>query len=122
MRLAVIDREKPYRRDLAVIDLRIPKQLIVEPNIRFAERGARHDFAKDQSHHAATICLTRYWIVKNLLYDWRSRWQWRSASSWHAHMRPGIRTGEVSDLDALSGAIGKTVQVQNATRNISSVG
>ena len=33
-RLAVIDREKGFTsRDLAVIDLRMPKQLIVEPNI-----------------------------------------------------------------------------------------
>ena len=39
-RLAVIDREKAITsRDLAVIDLRIPKQLIVEPNIPVRGKG-----------------------------------------------------------------------------------
>ena len=39
-RLAVIDRKKGItNRDLAVIDLRIPKQLIVEPNIPVRGKG-----------------------------------------------------------------------------------
>ena len=41
-RLAVIDREKDItKRDLAVIDLRIPKQLIVEPNIPVRGTGSK---------------------------------------------------------------------------------
>ena len=41
-RLAVIDREKAItNRDLAVIDLRIPKQLIVEPNIPVRGKGSK---------------------------------------------------------------------------------
>ena len=41
-RLAVIDREKAItKRDLAVIDLRIPKQLIVEPNIPVRGKGSK---------------------------------------------------------------------------------
>ena len=41
-RLAVIDREKAITsRDLAVIDLRIPKQLIVEPNIPVRGKGSK---------------------------------------------------------------------------------
>ena len=40
-RLAVIDRQKAITsRDLAVIDLRIPKQLIVEPNIPVRGKGS----------------------------------------------------------------------------------
>ena len=40
-RLAVIDREKAItNRDLAVIDLRIPEQLIVEPNIPVRGNGS----------------------------------------------------------------------------------
>ena len=39
-RLAVIDRQKAItNRDLAVIDLRVPKQLIVEPNIPVRGQG-----------------------------------------------------------------------------------
>ena len=39
-RLAVIDREKAItKRDLTVIDLRLPKQLIVEPNIPVRGKG-----------------------------------------------------------------------------------
>jgi len=41
-RLAVIDREKSItNRDLAVIDLRMPKQLIVEPNIPVRGKGSQ---------------------------------------------------------------------------------
>jgi cell division protein FtsQ len=41
-RLAVIDREKAItNRDLAVIDLRMPKQLIVEPNIPVRGKGSQ---------------------------------------------------------------------------------
>ena len=41
-RLALIEREKAItRRDLAVIDLRIPKQLIVEPNIPVRGKGSK---------------------------------------------------------------------------------
>jgi cell division protein FtsQ len=41
-RLAVIEREKAItNRDLAVIDLRIPKQLIVEPNIPVRGKGSK---------------------------------------------------------------------------------
>ena len=41
-RLAVIDREKAItNRDLAVIDLRTPKQLIVEPNIPVRGKGSK---------------------------------------------------------------------------------
>ena len=41
-RLAVVDREKSITdRDLAVIDLRIPKQLIVEPNIPVRGKGSK---------------------------------------------------------------------------------
>ena len=41
-RLAIIDREKAIMsRDLAVIDLRIPKQLIVEPNIPIRGEGSK---------------------------------------------------------------------------------
>ena len=41
-RLAIIDREKAITsRDLAVIDLRIPKQLIVEPNIPVRKKGSK---------------------------------------------------------------------------------
>ena len=41
-RLAVIDREKAItKRDLAVIDLRVPKQLIVEPNIPVRGKGSK---------------------------------------------------------------------------------
>ena len=41
-RLAVIDREKSIiNRDLSVIDLRLPKQLIVEPNIPVRGKGSR---------------------------------------------------------------------------------
>jgi len=41
-RLAVIDREKAItNRDLAVIDLRMPKQLVVEPNIPVRGKGSR---------------------------------------------------------------------------------
>lgn len=41
-RLAVIDRKKAItNRDLAVIDLRIPKQLIVEPNIPVRGKGSK---------------------------------------------------------------------------------
>ena len=41
-RLAAIDREKTItNRDLAVIDLRIPKQLIVEPNIPVRGQGSK---------------------------------------------------------------------------------
>ena len=41
-RLAVIDRQKAItNRDLAVIDLRIPKQLIVEPNIPVRGKGSK---------------------------------------------------------------------------------
>ena len=40
-RLAVIDREKAItNRDLAVIDMRLPKQLIVEPNIPVRGQGS----------------------------------------------------------------------------------
>ena len=41
-RLAVFDREKAITsRDLAVIDMRIPKQLIVEPNIPVRGKGSK---------------------------------------------------------------------------------
>jgi cell division protein FtsQ len=41
-RLAVIDREKAITsRDLAVIDMRVPKQLIVEPNIPVRGKGSK---------------------------------------------------------------------------------
>ena len=41
-RLAVIDRKKGItNRDLAVIDLRVPQQLIVEPNIPVRGKGSR---------------------------------------------------------------------------------
>ena len=41
-RLAVIDREKAItNRDLAVIDMRMPKQLIVEPNIPVRGKGSQ---------------------------------------------------------------------------------
>ena len=41
-RLAVIDREKAItNRDLSVIDLRLPKQLIVEPNIPVRGKGSK---------------------------------------------------------------------------------
>jgi len=41
-RLAVIDRKKAItNRDLAVIDLRVPQQLIVEPNIPVRGKGSR---------------------------------------------------------------------------------
>ncbi len=41
-RLAVIDRKKEIiSRDLAVIDLRIPQQLIVEPNIPVRGKGSK---------------------------------------------------------------------------------
>ena len=41
-RLAVIDREKAIiNRDLAVIDMRLPKQLIVEPNIPVRGKGSQ---------------------------------------------------------------------------------
>ena len=41
-RLAVIDRKKDITsRDLAVIDMRIPKQLIVEPNIPVRGKGSK---------------------------------------------------------------------------------
>ena len=41
-RLAIIDRKKAIiKRDLAVIDLRIPKQLIVEPNIPVRGQGSK---------------------------------------------------------------------------------
>jgi len=41
-RLAMIDREKNITdRDLAVIDLRVPKQLVVEPNIPVRGKGSR---------------------------------------------------------------------------------
>jgi cell division protein FtsQ len=41
-RLAVIDRKKAITsRDLAVIDLRMPKQLIVEPNIPVRGKGSK---------------------------------------------------------------------------------
>ena len=33
--------KKHYNRDLAVIDLRIPKQLIVEPNIPVRGKGSK---------------------------------------------------------------------------------
>ena len=35
------------------------------------------------------------------------------------HASAGIRSGEVSDLDALSGAIGKTVQIAERERAVS---
>ena len=66
-RLAVIDWQKAItNRDLAVIDLRVPKQLIVEPNIPVRGQGTRHDFAKDSNNHTATLCRNRHWILKNL--------------------------------------------------------
>ena len=41
-RLEVIDREKAItNRDLSVIDLRLPKQLIVEPNIPVRGKGSK---------------------------------------------------------------------------------
>ena len=41
-RLAMIDREKNITdRDLAVIDLRVPHQLVVEPNIPVRGKGSR---------------------------------------------------------------------------------
>ena len=41
-RLAMIDREKNITdRDLAVIDLRVPQQLVVEPNIPVRGKGSR---------------------------------------------------------------------------------
>ena len=41
-RLALIDREKAItNRDLSVIDLRLPKQLIVEPNIPVRGKGSK---------------------------------------------------------------------------------
>ncbi|MDC1382426.1 FtsQ-type POTRA domain-containing protein [Candidatus Puniceispirillum sp.] len=41
-RLAMIDREKNITdRDLAVIDLRVPRQLVVEPNIPVRGKGSR---------------------------------------------------------------------------------
>ena len=41
-RLAVIDRKKAItHRDLAVIDMRVPQQLIVEPNIPVRGRGSK---------------------------------------------------------------------------------
>ena len=41
-RLAMIDRKKAItHRDLAVIDMRIPQQLIVEPNIPVRGRGSK---------------------------------------------------------------------------------
>jgi cell division protein FtsQ len=41
-RLAIIDRTKQIiDRDLAVIDLRVPKQLVVEPNIPVRGKGSR---------------------------------------------------------------------------------
>ena len=41
-RLAMIDREKNITsRDLAVIDLRVPNQLVVEPNIPVRGKGSK---------------------------------------------------------------------------------
>jgi cell division protein FtsQ len=41
-RLAILDRAKQItNRDLAVIDLRVPHQLVVEPNIPVRGKGRR---------------------------------------------------------------------------------
>ena len=41
-RLAMIDRKKDITsRDLAVIDLRVPHQLVVEPNIPVRGKGSK---------------------------------------------------------------------------------
>ena len=43
-KLAILDRDtKIMKRDLAVIDMRVSGQLIVEPNLPLSKKGQKHE-------------------------------------------------------------------------------
>ena len=119
-RLAVIDHSKRIiDRDLAVIDMRVPDQMIVEPNIpvRGKERDMRLGSRRNSHKPFAILDIGSSKIC--CMIGEIDKLGTLSLIGQGTHASAGMRAGEVNVLSEFSDAIGNCVQSAERTAGLS---